>query len=150
MRVYEQMRSPLGVQDVVREWWDVDISLECAAVIYTAYIKTHDKRVKASLKTDYLVTAAGPLVWLKSKLLDLALLPGPGGCEDDEQGTVTAVLHIGFLCLEETEEMLANLRNETPQEDVNRPARSKMFTVAQRQTVAPIDALAGIVTRTRE
>lgn len=151
MRVHEQMRTPTGIQAVVKEWWDFDLTIELAEELCVAYIKQQIPRIDADIARGYMVTAAGPLVWLKSRIVELGLLtPFVAPLNDDPPRITTAVLHVGFLMLHETEEMLERLHNEQMREDVNKPARSKMFATAQRQAVAPIDALASVVTRAKE
>lgn len=151
MRVYEQMRTPVGIQAVVKEWWDFDLTIELAEEICVAYIKQQIPRINEDIARGNMVTAAGPLVWLKSRIVELNLLtPFVAPSNDDPPGVTTAILHVGFLTLGETEEMVARLRNESLRENVNKPARSKMFATAQRQAIAPINALAAAVTRTKE
>jgi hypothetical protein len=147
MIVHEQLCTPTGAQEIALEWWDCVISAELSAKLGAAYAKASKHRVAVDRKNGHLITAAGPLVWLKQRLNDAGLLPVSGNPPPDDKPTATtAVLHVGFLCVPETEEMMCRLRNEPLPTDTNNPARSKMFETAQKQIVTPIDALAGKVT----
>lgn len=148
MTVHDQMCTPTGVQAVAKEWWDCDIIYEMAARFSAAYIKSSAHRVKEDRANGWLITAAGPLVWLKAQLNDLGLLPvSETRVSDDSPTPVTAVLHVGFLCLHESDEMIGRLHNEHRRADCNKPARSKMFETAQKQDVAAIDRTAAIVSK---
>lgn len=147
MSVHEQMYSADGVRQIAQEWWECEITPELAEKLSLCYVKTAKSRARSEPKPEAVV-AVFPLAWLKMRLNDWGLLPvAAQKVADDAPAYVTAVLHTGFLTLPETDEMLARLRNEQLCADVNNPARSKMFAVARKQAVAPIDALAGIVTK---
>jgi hypothetical protein len=148
MTVHDQMCTPAGVQEVAKEWWDCDIIYEMAERFSVKYVEDTKDRVKQDRANGWFITAAGPLVWLKSHLNDLGLLPISGErVHDDSPTPVTAVLHIGFLSVPETDEMLSRLHTAPRQHDCNNPARSKMFETAQRQDVTAIDRTAAIVSK---
>lgn len=150
MTVHEQMCTPVGLLDIAKEWWDCEVPLDLAERLSAKYIKNSKHRVNRDTRTGYLIVAAGPLIWLKTHLNDLGLLPVSGEPPpDDSAEAATATFHVGFIALAETEEMLLRLKNEEPATETNRPARSKMFETAQKQDVAPIDALAGTVARAK-
>lgn len=151
MNVHAQMCTAAGLQAVAKEWWDCEITLDLAENLSAKYAKESKNRVKQDIKNGYFITAAGPLVWLKMRLNARNLLPVSGNAPTDDKPTdPTATLRVGFLSLVETEEMLARLQNELLNEDANNPARSKMFETAQKQDITPIDATAGIVTKTKQ
>lgn len=146
MTVHEQMCTPEGMQQTAKEWFDCDLVSEHAVELSRVYAKKSKDRVRKDTAQGLLITAAGPLIWLKTWLNHYRLLPvSKPKANDDDPDAVTAILHVGFLSLAETEEMLAKLRREPKKEETNNPARSKMFSTAQKQAVAPIDALAGKV-----
>jgi|LakMenEpi03Aug12_release.lakeMendotaPanAssembly.Ray.scaffolds.fasta_scaffold2947686_1 hypothetical protein len=64
--------------------------------------------------------------------------------QQDARPFVTAVLHVGFLSIAETPEMLERLRRPEPDEP-DSTARSRLFSELQRIGVTPIDATAGVV-----
>lgn len=61
------------------------------------------------------------------------------GCRSDFFGRLTVALHIGFLYLEETQEMLERLRGE-PQQAPKLPGTSKVFSTQVKPR--PIDRTA--------
>lgn len=151
MTVHKQLCTPIGVQEVAKEWWDCEVPPELAETLSAEYVKKRKKGMEQDFADGKAHSAIGQLIWLKSRLNDAELLPVSGKPPPDDKPTaVTAILHVGFVTLPETEEMLARLQNEEPREDTNKPARSKMFEIAQKQNVAPIDALAGIVAHTSQ
>ena len=143
MTVHEQMCTPEGAQQIAKEWFDCNLAAEQAVKLSRVYKKTSKDRVRKDKAGGFLITAAGPLVWLKTRLNDYGLLPvSKSKANDDAPSAVTAILHVGFLSVAETEEMLSLLRREPKTDETNKPARSKMFATAQKQNVAPIDAVA--------
>jgi hypothetical protein len=150
MDVHDQMCTAAGVQALAKEWWVCDITAETAEELSAQYIKErkkpHEKNVREGKATSAL--SAGQLVWLKYMLNMAGLLPvGDNPVTDDTPTPVTAVLHIGFLSVPETDEMLGRLNNEHRRHECNDPARSKMFETAQRQDVIAIDRTAAIVSK---
>jgi hypothetical protein len=150
MDVHDQMCTAAGVQALAKEWWVCDIAAETAEKLSAQYIKErkkpHEKNVREGKATSAL--SAGQLVWLKYMLNMAGLLPvGDNPVTDDTPTPVTAVLHIGFLSVPETYEMLGRLNNEHRRHECNDPARSKMFETAQRQDVTAIDRTAAIVSK---
>lgn len=69
--------------------------------------------------------------------------PPPTGAENDRIVVVTAIFHIGFLSILETEQELMRLRAER-RYFIGEPSRSKVFDDASRVPV-PIDCTAARV-----
>lgn len=147
MQEHEQLCSAAGIQKLAKEWWDCVVSDKLAEELSAEYVKHRKKSVEAALAKveTHSAVGVGVLVWLKARLNEENVLPTSAPASDDTPDPVTAVLHVGFVMLAETEEMLERLHNEALVDDANNPARSKMFDTAQKQNVTPIDALAGIV-----
>lgn len=142
---HEQMHTGEGVQQLVKEWWDAELELQIASELSTWYIDSTDWRIKHDLAEGWHITATRPYVWLKMQLLEFNLLPNPGPpLEDDPPSVTSATLHVGFLTLTETEEMLLRLHFESLTDKIQ-PARSKMFATAEKQDVFPINAIAAKV-----
>jgi hypothetical protein len=153
MNVHKQLCTPTGVQEAAKEWWDCNVSTEIAEKLSAKYVKQRKKPMEASIKTGSTnsALAGGHLVWLKNMLNEAGLLPVSGSPPpDDKAVAVTAVLHVGFITLAETEKMIERLQNEEQLEETNAPARSKIFKTAQKQTITPIDATASIVTHSTQ
>lgn len=153
MTVHEQLCTPEGVQAIAKECWDCAVTAEMAETLSAKYIKHRKKPMEDSFRrgTATCAVGAGQLVWLKDMLNEMGLLPiSDDRASDDTPTPVTAVLHVGFMTIFETEEMVCRLHNEELCQETNRPARSKMFATAQKQTVTPIDATAGIVAHTSQ
>ena len=91
--------------------------------------------------------SAGPAMWIKNRLCELGLFRLSRNLPPDiEQPTVTAVMHIFFLSLEETAAMMEILKNENQPEQKKRiakVARSKLFGTPL--VVTPVDSTAGKV-----
>jgi len=151
MTVHDKMCTPSGLQELAKEWWDCLVSDELALSLSTAYIKATEgfEPEAGSFSVPCLCSSGtGQIVWLKNRINDLNLLPvGEARMHDDIPAVTTAVLHVGFLSVFETEEMVCRLRNEPLRQNCENPARSKMFATAQKQDVAPIDRTASIVSR---
>lgn len=148
---HEQMATGPGVQALAKEWFDADVPDGLAAVISETYAKTTRKRVKDDKAKGYHICAAGPCVWLKSRLNCRGMLPVSGAPpNDDDPGPVSAVLHVGFVGIHESEEMLERLRSEFVKRDPGAPARSKVFKQLARETIAPIDGTAARVAPEKE
>jgi hypothetical protein len=150
MNLHEQLCTPAGVQALAKEWWACDVPAETAEKLSAQYIKKRKKPYEKNVREGKATSAlsAGQLVWLKYMLNIAGLLPvGNNPVTDDTPTPVTAVMHVGFLTLAETEEMMWLLRNERPRENTNTPARSKIFETAQIRSIAPIDATAAIVSQ---
>lgn len=138
MKLDAQLRTPEGLQAAAWEWFDVDVSKDLAEKWSAKYNKT--------IARTY-ITSAGPLMWLKNRMMEQMLFvyggsqdfPGIDGCD----------LHVAFLFIEETEEMLCRLRTPerttTPDESVARSKIGKTNTKIQ-----PVDALAAAVTEWSE
>jgi hypothetical protein len=134
MTLDTQLRTPEGLRSAALEWFDVAVDTDDAARWSAKYNKTMPSRYD---------TSAGPLMWLKNRMLERQLFSW-GGAPD--YLTLDGVdLHIAFLFIEETEEMLCRLRKPerttTPDESV---ARSKIGKTAE--IIQPIDATAAAVT----
>jgi hypothetical protein len=66
-----------------------------------------------------------------------------GRAREGREPRPTCRLHVGFVCLEETPEMLVRLRNEREKPEAAAfPARSGVWKAAQIRSVRPIDRTA--------
>lgn len=153
MTFHEQMFTPEGIIALCQEWFDVTVTYTFADLWSYEY-RERDKLRKSEFNTNFLrdhklenyqhVTAAGPHIWLKMKLMERELLPvspRPAAAPP----IVTAVLHFGFLTLRETAEMIELLQNELETRREAKPARSKVFSEAETHHIQPINQLAAIV-----
>lgn len=131
MNHHDQILTPGGVADLAAEWFDVFVSPTLSSRI-AKLARQHTRRWD---------TAAGPVCWVKNRLLDAGYFKPGRQCHDDS--FVTATLHVGFLSLPESPEMLARLKNERP--EASSPARSRFANSVQKYAVSPIDATAGRV-----
>jgi hypothetical protein len=131
MTPHDQISTPLGFAEFAAEWFGVFVPPALAAG-FAADASEHGRRWE---------TAAGPVCWVKNRLLDAGYFKPGGQCHDDS--FVTAILHVGFLSLPESPEMIARLKNELAEEPS--PARSRFANSVQRYAVSPIDATAGRV-----
>lgn len=133
MTLDAKMRTPEGLRAAALEWFEVHVLQDDAEAWSAKYNKEIDRKH---------TTSAGPLIWLKNRMMERMLFSFGGsrgglempGCE----------LHVAFLFLEETEEMLCRLRTKertkTPDESV---ARSKIGKTNSK--IQPIDATAATV-----
>ena len=131
MNHHDQILTPEGVADLAAEWFDVFVPQSLSSRI-AKQARQHTRRWE---------TAAGPVCWVKNRLLDEGYFKPGRQCHDDS--VVTAILHVGFLSLPESPEMLERLKNETPTEPAL--ARSRFANCVKKYAVAPIDATAGRV-----
>lgn len=82
------------------------------------------------------------IIWLNNRLRELQYIPTTfSGTLFDERFEV--VMHVFFLSLEETPEMLARLPEVTATDKKLQTARSKISTTPL--AIQPIDGLAGVV-----
>lgn len=132
MTLHDRISTPDGLVGVAEEWWGVAVPSLLADRLAAA-ARRHRNRWDV---------AAGPVCWLKSRLLEHGLL---GGCgmRCDEQGHTTAVLHVFFLTLAEESWMIERLKNE--QQEGSQVARSRLASELRRIEVTPIDATAAKV-----
>lgn len=79
-----------------------------------------------------------PRMWFKNRLISCGVLVA--GCKGILPGQIFVPLHIGFLHLNETPEMLARLAEKPSLEEESKVARSKVFKTAQ--ILRPIDRVA--------
>lgn len=121
------------VQRFVRDTFDLEISASNAAEICARWRKFNPRMVWT--------TSAGPAIWIKSRLAEMAAFKDvPHSPPEDFD--VTAILHVFFLFLEETSDMIERLRNDrTPVE--SEVARSKVSTTTEK--ITPVDRVAGRV-----
>jgi hypothetical protein len=84
--------------------------------------------------------------WLKIRLLELGAFVA--GKNYPAEVSLLTTMHVFFIALEETEEMLANLRHELA-EVKSSVARSKIFSTNKR-VLEPIDRVAARVTVSKE
>jgi|688.fasta_scaffold107683_8 hypothetical protein len=131
MTPHDQISTPLGFAEFAAEWFGVFVPQALSSRI-AKQARQHTRRWE---------TAAGPVCWVKNRLLDEGYFKPGGQCHDDS--FVTAILHVGFLSLPESPEMIARLKNELAEEPS--PARSRFANSVQRYAVSPIDATAGRV-----
>jgi hypothetical protein len=125
---HDQISTAIGFVAFAREWFDVFVPESLARRI-ASQARSHKERWE---------TAAGPVCWAKNRLLDAGYFR-PGRNEFDDS-MVTATLHVGFLSLGESPEMIARLKNEQPGDPS--PARSRFAELVKKYAVAPIDATA--------
>jgi hypothetical protein len=131
------------MQQYLRERFDINISRADAQSLVKLYVAKLQRLKKANKKD--LNHDLSMQTWLRYMLNDWDLfLPRPQ-VDDATDFVMTATLHIGFLTLPETSEMLERLLNESPSRNSN-VARSKIFTTLQRSVVSPVDATAAKVT----
>lgn len=84
---------------------------------------------------------ASRLVWLKQRVAETgALRAGEKGAPPVR---ITSPLHVGFLYLEETDEMLTRLRNEVVSPEPALPTTSRIFS--SNLVPTPIDRVAARV-----
>jgi hypothetical protein len=98
---------------------------------------------EASKHKERWETTAGPFAWVKNRILESGLLPF-GGFDPSAEPVVTAVLHVGFLSLPETREMLDRLMFD-PERSKDSTARSRFGKTVHVHAVSPIDATASRV-----
>jgi hypothetical protein len=132
MTPHDQISTPCGFAAFAEEWFDVFVHPDFAETA-ASQARRHKERWE---------TAAGPVCWVKNRLLDAGYLR-PGFVSPDAEHIVTATFHVGFVFIAETPEMVARLKNE-PRCDGS-PARSKFAEMLRRYAVAPIDATAARV-----
>jgi hypothetical protein len=110
--------------------FDLELSDDAAEMICTLWGKRH---------CDWHVSA-GPAIWIKNRLYNLGTFRNPGRQRpDDDERYAANALHVFFLQLEETAEMLASLRrNESP--SAAEVSRSRVFD--SKLFVTPIDRTA--------
>lgn len=90
--------------------------------------------------------SAGPAMWIKNRLMELGCFRVRHDPSTDFGDATTAVLHVFFMSLEETAEMILFLQNEREAEHkkkLAKVARSKLFGTPL--VVAPVDSTAGKV-----
>jgi hypothetical protein len=131
MTAHEQISTPDGVVAFAAEWFDVCVAPLLASSIANC-AKSLDNRWE---------TAAGPVCFVKNRLLGAGYFKPSGRIFDDSP--VTAVLHVGFVFIRESQEMVELLKNEEPSE--SSPARSRFANEVKVRAVSPIDATAGRV-----
>lgn len=83
--------------------------------------------------------------WLKLRLMELGIFRPGHNLFSKEVRLQPCELHLGFLSLPETEEMLIRLRLEAMSTEEAAVARSKLGKVLGVQNVQPIDAVAARV-----
>jgi hypothetical protein len=133
MNAHEQISSPDGLRRFASEWLGVSVGSGDAAK-WAAAARQHKERWD---------TATGPFVWVKNRVLEAGLIPF-GWEPFDDRRIVTAVLHIGFLSLSETSEMVARLPEAT-QLPSDSTARSRLVGEMAIRSVSPIDGTAAKV-----
>lgn len=133
MTAHEQISSPDGLRRFAMEWLGVSVGY-CEASKWAAVARRHKERWD---------TAAGPFAWVKNRALEAGLIPF-GWAHFDDRRIVTAVLHIGFLSLPETSEMVARLP-EAAQSPPDSTARSRLVSEMAIRSVSPIDGTAAKV-----
>ena len=121
-----------AVRQFCRTMFDVDPGEDTATRLCVAWKKHHGGKWH---------TSAGPAMWVKNRLREWEEWPTAGheGCGDVR---LEAILHVFFLFLKETQEMLANLpegAKATP-----KVARSKISKT--QELIQPIDRVAHDVT----
>jgi len=78
MTVHDKMCTPIGLQELAKEWWDCLVSDELALSLSTAYIKATAgfEPEAGSFSVPCLCSSGtGQTVWLKNRINDLNLLP---------------------------------------------------------------------------
>lgn len=135
MNAHDQISTPFGLASFTMEWFDV------AVPAWFAWSMSSD----AARHRERWETAAGPYIWVKNRLLEHHMLPDAGRNTPDDSHS-TATLHVGFLSIFETPEMLNRLRNERVTDDAS-PARSRFARCLGVTAVTPIDTVAGRVCR---
>lgn len=131
MTAHDQISTPLGFAEFVSEWFGVSVPT-IIAIAYSSEARSHRERWE---------TAAGPFCWVKNRLLEQGYFDP--GRNTPPCGGITAIMHVGFLCIRETPEMLDRLKNERREEPA--PARSRFASAINMYAVSPIDATAGRV-----
>lgn len=130
MTAHDQISTPCGLAAFASEWFDISVPT------WFANSMARD----ASKHRERWETAAGPYIWLKNRLLEDGLFHGVGRNSPDDSHP-TATLHVGFLSIIESPEMIERLRNESMES--GKPARSRFANDARTKNVAPVDATAG-------
>lgn len=133
MTSHDQISTPDGLSAFAAEWFGVSVPRQFASEMADV----------ASRHKSRWETTAGPYCWVKNRLLESSLMPRVVGCSIYREA-VTAVLHVGFVFIEETDEMVSRLKNE--QAATGSPSRSAFFREARRASVSPIDGTAARVT----
>lgn len=140
------MLTPRGVSDLARGWWGIILSEHRARQISNYYEKSGQlKRVQKDQEDGEHITGDGIFAWLKNRLLEIDAI-GRAGCCGSDPCHATATLHVGFVFIAETDEMLATLRREPVDDGKDSTARSKFASVAEVQDVHAVDSLASRVT----
>lgn len=119
-----------SVREFVSSMFDLELSDDAAEMICALWGGRH---------CDWHVSA-GPAIWIKNRLYNLGTFRTPGIQPDDEDHRFVAnALHVFFLQLEETSEMIASLKvGETP--STSEIARSIVFD--SKFYIKPIDSTA--------
>ena len=130
MTAHDQISTPCGLASFASEWFGIAVPV---------WFARRYARV-ASKQRERWETASGPYIWLKNRLIEEGLFCGVGRCSPDDSHP-TATLHVGFLSLIESPEMIQRLQNESMKP--GKPARSRFANDAKTKNVAPVDATAG-------
>ena len=133
MNAHDQISSPDGLRRFAMEWLGVSVD-SCKASKWASQARSHRERWN---------TSVGPFAWVKNRALEAGLIPF-GWAPLDDSRVVTAVLHIGFLSLSETSEMMARLP-EAAQFPSDSTARSRLVAEMAIRSVSPIDGTAAKV-----
>jgi len=131
VNAHDKISTPAGFAEFASEWFEIAVP-PVLAVIYSGEARDHQERWE---------TSTGPFCWVKNRLLEAGYFDV--GRNSPAGGGITAILHIGFLSLPESQEMLQRLKNERPED--SSPARSRFSKAVKKYAVAPIDATAGRV-----
>lgn len=130
-------RNTDAVRRFVLTMFDIDPGESAAESLCDAW--------QSEKRSDRWDTSAGPAMWCKNRLQEWKLWPTAGheGCGDIR---LEAILHVFFLFLEETQEMIALLPEGSPTEA--KLARSKVSKT--NKVIQPIDKTAERVTNWKD
>lgn len=133
MDAIAQLKSPSGAASLASLWFDSTLPPGDAWIVSEAAWEAQDR-----LETD-----VAAWHWLREMLRELGYLPESLAlCEDDTP--VAGVLHVGFVSISETPEMLSRVARKESDEP-SRPARSRVMAELQRIDISPIDGTAARV-----
>lgn len=132
MTSHDRISTPDGLSSFALEWFGVEVPQWFASEM-ADIASRHKSRWE---------TTAGPYCWVKNRLSEASLMPKTIGCQHAPEA-VTAILHVGFVFIEETADMVSRLKNE--QADAGSPSRPAFFREAARKSVSPVNATAARV-----
>jgi hypothetical protein len=129
---HDQISTAEGLCSFADEWLGIRVPLLTAAK-WARQARKHRERW---------TTTVGPYIWIKNRLSESGWFDFAGH-DSPDWSHPTAVLHVGYVSLFESPEMISRLTNE-PMDDGS-PSRSRLAKEMQVRDVKPIDGTAARV-----